>query len=239
MEDFSKTLAFEVKKEIADRYFGFRKIIEEDSDEYQKEIIASTLLLEKRIGFDLLRIYALLQESHLITRFYKLTKLGDVLFFDSYVSQSPTIRKRLFEDQHVHGLFRKGRFHNMFFDVYETLRDHIDSYRKRIASLIEEHEIIEEEIKLFYQKNDISGIMLFLRQLDSGDSGTSGSMSGGIDSKGAISMEEKMRLHPPQSVEKFLPILPPLPDPAAIKSELKKLVNEAYAGQPDFDLKHL
>ena len=119
MEDFAKTLAFEVKKDIAERYFGFRKIIEEDSDAYQKEVISSTLVLETQIGFDLLRIYALLQEDELIQGFYEITNLGEVLFFDSYVSSSPTIRKRLFENQEVHGFFRKSRFQNMFFDVYQ------------------------------------------------------------------------------------------------------------------------
>jgi AcrR family transcriptional regulator len=238
MEDFAQTLAFEVKKEIAERYFGFRKIIEEDSDDYQKEIISSTLVLETKIGFDLLRIYALLQKDQLIEEFYKLTKLGEVLFFDAYVATSPTIRKRLLENQRVRGLFRKSRFRNMFFDLYETLQAHIDSYRRRIAALIEEHEVIEEEIKLFYQKNDISGIMLFLRSLD-GDGGTSGTMSGALDGGGSISIEDKMRLQAPQPVEKFLPILHAIPAPADIKSDLKALVNKAYEQQPDFDLKEL
>ena len=238
MEDFAKSLAFEIKKDIAERYFGFRKIIEEDSDDYQQEVINFALVLETEIGFDLLRIYALLQEDALIKDFYELTRLGDVLFFDSYVSNSPTIRKRLFEDQKVHGLFRKSRFYNMFFDVYGSLRNHIDDYRARIAALIEEHDVIEEEIKLFYQKNDISGIMLFLRGLD-GEGGTSGSMSGGIESSGTISMEKKMRLHAPQPVEKFLPILEAIPDVSAINSELKALIHKAYKKQPDFDLKEL
>jgi hypothetical protein len=238
MEDLAKTLAFEVKKEIADRYFGFRKIIEEDSDVYQKEVINSALVLETKIGFDLLRIYALLREDALIEQFYNLTNIGEVLFFDSYVSSSPTIRKRLFQDQKVHGFFRKSRFFNMFFDVYESLHNHVDDYRRRIAALVEGHGVIEEEIKLFYQKNDISGIMLFLRSLDS-DSGTSGIMSGGIDSGGIISMEKKMRIQAPQPVEKFLPVLEAIPDPSSINSELKTLVNRAYEKQADFDLKEL
>ncbi len=238
MEDFAKSLAFEVKKEIAERYFGFRKIIEEDSDEYQKEVINFALELETKIGFDLLRIYSLLRENHLIQRFYKITKLGEVLFFDAYVSNSPTIRARLFENMEVRGFFRKSRFENMFFDVYETLRTHVDEYRNRIAALIEEHEVIEEEIKIFYQKNDISGIMLFLRNLDGGTGTTSG-MAGGIETEGTASMEQKMRLHPPQSVEKFLPILQAIPDPSTIKNELKKLVDLAYEKQADFDLKDL
>jgi len=238
MEDFAQTLAFEVKKDIAERYFGFRKIIEEDSDYYQKEVISSALALETQIGFDLLRIYALLQKDQLIKEFYQLTKLGEVLFFDSYVTSSPTIRKRLFENQPVRGFFKESRFRNMFFDTYDTLRDHVDSYRSRIAALVEEHDVIEEEIKIFYQKNDISGIMLFLRSLD-GDGATSGTMSGALESGGTISMEEKMRLQAPQPVEKFLPILEAIPNSAKIKSALKALVNKAYEQQPDFDIKDL
>lgn len=238
MEDFAKTLAFEVKKDMAERYFGFRKIIEEDSDDYQKEIISFTLELESKIGFDLLRIYTLLQKDELIRRFYKLTKLGEVLFFDSYVSNSPTIRARLLEDQEIRGLFRKSRFQNMFMDVYNRLREHVDNYRSGIASLIEDHKVIEEEIKIFYKKNDITGIMLLLRSLD-GDGGTSGPMVGTLETGGTISLEAKMRLQAPQPVEKFLPILEAIPDLSSIKSELNILINTAYENQPDFDVKDL
>ncbi len=238
MEDFAQTLAFEVKKDIAERYFGFRKIIEEDSNDYQKEIINSTMILETKIGFDLLRIYALLQEDALIKQFYALTTLGNVLFFDSYISSSSKIRKRLFQDQEVRGFFRKSRFTNMFFDTYNSLRNHVEEYRDRIAMLAEDREVIEEEIKLFYQKNDISGIMLFLRNLD-GTDGTSGTMAGSIEGGGTITMEEKMRLHAPQPVEKFLPVLGQIPDEASIAQELKSLVNRAYENQPQLDLKEL
>ena len=80
MEDFAKTLAFEVKKDIAERYVGFRKIIAEDSVDYQKEVISSALLPETQIGFDLLRIYALLREDTLTRRFCKLINLGEFSF---------------------------------------------------------------------------------------------------------------------------------------------------------------
>ena len=238
MEDFAKTLAFEVKKDIAERYFGFRKIIQEDSNYYQQEVIDSALSLESEIGFDLLRIYALLQKDTLIHRFYDLTRLGEVLFFDSYVVSSPTIRKRLFKNLKVRGLFRKSQIKNMFFDVYDTLQLHVENYRARFAALIEEHEVIEEEIKLFYKKNDISGIMLFLRGLD-GDTSTSGSMAGGINSNSSISMENKMRLHPPDSVEKMLPFLHAIPTSSSIRNELNALIEEAIALQPELDLNRL
>jgi len=238
VEDFAKSLAFEVKKDIAERYFGFRKIIEEDSTAYQQEVITSALSLENEIGFDLLRIYALLRDDTLIHHFYELTKLGDVLFFDSYVTTSSTIRKRLFENRKTRGFFKKSRFSNMFFDVYDELLGHVEKYRASLAALVEEHDMIEEEINIFYKKNDISGIMVFLRSLD-GDSTKSGTMTGGIHASGNISIENKMRLHPPESAEKLLPILASIPPASAIQNDLKQLVKKALALQPAFDLNRL
>jgi hypothetical protein len=238
VEDFAKSLAFEVKKDIAERYFGFRKIIEEDSSAYQQEVIASALSLENEIGFDLLRIYALLQDDTLVRQFYDLTRLGDVLFLDSYISTSPTIRKRLFEHKKVRGFFKKPRFINMFFEVYQELANHVEKYRAGLATLIEEHDMIEEEIKIFYKKNDISGIMVFLRSLD-GDATSSGTMAGGINAGNNISMENKMRLHAPESVEKLLPLLPAIPSLPSIKNELKQLIKQALTLQPTFDLNRL
>ncbi len=126
----------------------------------------------------------------------------------------------------------------MFFDVYTNLCRHVSAYRASITALLEDRETIEEEIKIFYQKNDISGIMLFLRNLD-GESGTSGTMSGEFNSGSAITMENKMRLHAPQPVEKLLPLLENIPDPLSIKSDLKELITKSYNLQPDFDLKNM
>ena len=238
MEDFAKSLAFEVKKDIAERYFGFRKIIEEDSTAYQQKVIDSALSLENEIGFDLLRIYALLQDDTLIRHFYELTKLGDVLFFDSYVATSPTIRKRLFKSRKTRGFFKKSRFSNMFFDVYDELQIHVEKYRASLAALVEEHDLIEEEINLFYKKNDISGIMLFLRNLD-GDPTTSGTMTGGIHARGNSSIENKMRLRAPESAEKFLPILSSIPAAPTIRDDLNQLIKKSLQLQPAFDLNKL
>ena len=238
MEDFAKSLAFEVKKDIAERYFGLRKIIEKDSSAYQQEVIASALSLETEIGFDLLRIYTLLQDDALIQQFYRLTKLGEVLFFDSYVTASSTIRKRLFEGRKVRGFFKKSRFSNMFFDVYDELTQHVEKYRAGLAALVEEHEMIEEEIKLFYKKNDISGIMLFLRSLD-GDTTSAGAMAGEINAGSNISIANKMKLRAPESADKLLPILPAIPASRTVNNELKQLVKKALTLQPAFDLGRL
>lgn len=239
MLDLNTTLAFEVKKEIADRYFGFRKIIEEDTNEYQKNVIAGALELEEKIGFDLIRLYVLLKDDGLINDLFRITGLGEVLFYDQYISKSATIRKRVLADIPVHGLTRKRRFRNMFFDIYDSLEKHVAEYRNRILELAEDQETIEEEINLFYQKNDISGIMLFLRGIDGVSPGTAGPMAGALETDSAITMEQKMRLQPPPPVEKFLPILSLIPPAEKVGNELKELIDAAFSTQPEFDPKRL
>jgi hypothetical protein len=239
MLDLNTTLAFEVKKELADRYFGFRKIIEEDTNEYQQNIIASALELEEKIGFDLIRLYVLLQDDDLIENFFKLTALGEILFYDHYINKSPTIRKKVLADIPLRGFTRKQRFHNLFFDLYNILEADVADYRQRVLELAQDQETIKEEINIFYQKNDISGIMLFLRGIDGATPGSSGPMAGAMNTDNAITMEEKMRLLPPQPVEKFLPVLSLIPPAASIRSELKQLVSTAFSRQPGLDLKKL
>ncbi len=80
MQDIDQMLSFEVKKEIADRYFGFRKLIEEDIQDYDDQILSSFRRLEQKIGFDLVRLYILLKDGQLIHDFFQVAGLDDKLF---------------------------------------------------------------------------------------------------------------------------------------------------------------
>ncbi|MEA3546033.1 MAG: hypothetical protein U9R66_00070 [Thermodesulfobacteriota bacterium] len=225
-EDIAKVLSFEIKKELAERYFGFRKLIEEDKEELAKELHFSSITVEHKIIQDLVRLYILLQDDGLIRKFLDLSGLGKKIFFDPYLLQSPTIRKKVFAGVKTRGLTQSGRFKNLVLDCYEMLVDHVETYREKYAELLESREIIEEEIKLFYQKNDIGSIMSFLRSIDSTGSPASG-MDGGIQTDFSQSMEKKMKLHPPKAIEESMPVIPSLVPLSRIKSKLKQLADKA------------
>jgi hypothetical protein len=235
MQDIDQMLSIEVKKEIADRYFGFRKLIEEDIQAYDDMVISSFRGLEQKIGFDLVRLYTLLKDRTLIHDFFHILGLDERLFYDPYVNESPTIRKRILAGRTVHGLTRKNRFRNLIFDTYEELEHHIIQYLQTLEELREEHETISEEIKLFYKKNDLGVIMGFLRGLGGGGSVKSGPMEGGLQPKTGESLEKKMRVHPPKSVEELLPKIPAIPPLKEIKNELKPIIDKAFErqGEPE------
>jgi hypothetical protein len=90
-------LAVELKREIAERYFGFRKMIEEDTLDLTKKIKYQLSILEKRISYELIRIYILLMDETLIHDFIELTGWDEKLFYDPYITESPreTIKEEI------------------------------------------------------------------------------------------------------------------------------------------------
>lgn len=233
--DIDKMLSYEIKKEIADRYFGFRKLIEEDIKEYDNLVITTFRRLEQRIGFDLVRLYILLKNEQVIHDFFQIAGLDERLFYDPYLTESPTIRKRVFAGMQPHGLTQKNRFKNMVMDTYNSLVDHVKQYKDTIAELREEQETIAEEINIFYRKNDLSTIMGFLRGLGGTGSYKSGAMEGGLTPLTGQNLEKKMRVTAPPPVEKLLPVLPEIRPYKTIRHELEPIIDRAYRlqGEPE------
>ncbi len=239
MHDITEILAFEVKKEMADRYFGFRKRIEDDTVAYSERLALSSLELENKIGFALIRIYILLGRETLISSFLSLVGLPRDFFYDRYILESPTIRKRVFTGIAYRGLTWKRGFRNMFYDTYDNLAAYIDEYRKTVTELTEEQETIREQINLFYRKNDIDSIMNFIRRLDNPEPGILSNMQSAGNGGPGQSLSGQMRLHPPLPACEVLPTIAPLPPQKTIQRELKQLVKSAMEEQAGLDLKAL
>ena len=235
MEDISTILAFEVKKELADRYFGFRKIIEEDTAAYRQQVLASSLKLENEIGVDLVEIYTLLQRETLIEQFLDNCDFKDKLFFDNYVHIKPTKKQKLFSCRNIRGFTRKGRIRNTLLDSYQSLFQHVTDYNVSIKNLCSKHDTIKEQINIFYKKNDLSGIMQFLGSIDGGSSQARSTLAVHSQPMSYNSMEEKMRLTPPAYVNELLPELPTIPTCKQIKKKLIKLADLSYQQHPVLD----
>jgi hypothetical protein len=224
----SDAITYEIKRDIANRYFGFRKLIEEDTLALSEKIRQYSFILEKRISFDLIRVYILLRDESLIQDFLALTNLPEDLFYDPYLAQSETIRKRVFEGVHFRGLTKKACFSNAIVDAYERLVEHTGLYREQFAELVATQEMIHAEIDLFYKKNNLGSILDFLRGL--GDS-TNTSMQGGMEPNLAMKLDDKLRITPPAPIDQLLPVIPPLMPLVAIRRQLMNLITKAFNQQ--------
>jgi alpha-galactosidase/6-phospho-beta-glucosidase family protein len=219
-------LAVELKREIAERYFGFRKMIEEDTLDLMEKVKYQLSILEKRISYELIRIYILLKDEKLIHQFMELTGWEEKLFYDPYLTESPTIMKRVFTGVKIRGLTRAGRFKNIAFDAYERLVAHVEHYRQNLEEIESSRETITAEIELFYRKNDIGNIMGFLRAMEG--VGNIDSMGVTPDTGAVNTFEHKMRIETPPPIDPKLISIPPLAAVPTISKQLKKLVDKAY-----------
>lgn len=239
MHTMENMLSFEIKKEMADRYFGFRTRIEEHLLHYNQHIQEAYLLLENEVGFDLIRLYILLGQESLIQEFLHLTGLRDQIFFDPYLLHSPTLRQALFKGLPVHGFTRRSRFHNLFFDIYNRLTTGVAAYKQCLQQCIEEGEALSKEIEQFHRTHDLGSMMGFLRGIGSGVAHTEGAMMGGLSPLRDHHFEEKMHIKAPPAAESLLPDFP-LPLAAkSCKNRLQELIDTAYEAQGEPEMRDL
>lgn len=233
MENIDNILALEVKNELAKRYFGFRKVIEEDTAAYFEKIKNTSMQLEETVGHDLVRIYCILNQKNLLQQFFKITGIPENLFTDAYINTTPT-KDDIITQQNFRGFTRKGCLHNLFFDAYDCLFKDIEAYYEAFSDLVHDHDTISEQIRLFYRKNDIHTIFQFLRSLDSAPM-NDGPPTFKHDSE--TSLDAKLRIDPPPPVNELLPEVELIPPAKKIRKDLKKLVTEACIQQPLLDLR--
>jgi len=232
-QTIDEVLSSEIKRDIAERYFSFRKLIEEDGMGFEEKVRQYSIILEKRISFDLIRIYILLGKEEFINAFLKLAGLDDKLFYDPYLTESANIASRVFRCQRFSGFTRAGRFTNFLFECYENLYYHAEIYHRHIEELMEDRALIVEEMREFYKENNLSSIMGFLHGLSAEEaySGMQGEPEIGLSDE----LARKMKIPPLPPIEKTLTVLPRLVDQDDIKHDLKKLAKIAYKNQqPEF-----
>lgn len=227
--DISKVLTYQVKKEIAERYFGTRRLIEHDMTYISDLIQLMNNRYESKIGPGLVRIYSLLMDMDIIDRFLALIKWDGHPFLDSYVVESKTIRKRLVEKIRSHGWFQRSRFVNLILDSYRELYREYKAIADMEEEAREELEIIKEELKIFKEKYSLEEIMTFVRHLDFEGQDMAKVMGGNVTALDPNDLTKKMDFGDIKLLEKQLPRMPALPEPDVLESALRELSETAYS----------
>ncbi len=227
-DDVAKALAYQVKKELAERYFGLRKLIEEDAANYFKKIdeIKEKLLPSLKKAW--YRIYLLLVDEKFAKEFANLVGLSEPPFYEEYQKLEDPFS--LLEGFHLKGWTFRSRYRNLVFSAYEHLQEETEKYQKAFLEIKVEAEVINHEIELFKEKYDLSEIMQFLKSLEAPSSFAD---LGHTSLEESVSTLEKAlafeKIPPP---EKFLPLLPKLPPLKEIKFELEEIINAVLKEHP-------
>lgn len=228
MEDLTNALAYEIKQEIADRYFSFRKRIESESLHYGANLEEARKTKVYDVKINLQRMQCLLVTESIYFSF--LTRIGLANNTPDEVTKfSPAIHWHdIAADLKGEGFTRRRRYNNLVYTTYQLLVDSIARYRECYTELSEEHEHISKEIKRFYRNNDLSGILRFLRKIDTPDAEFYSELQPETYSQNTRSFEQDLRIYPPSPVGDLLHDLPEIAPLKTARSELKRIIDRAY-----------
>jgi hypothetical protein len=229
MDDFANAIAFEVKQEIADRYFGMRTRIETRTRQYLEQLHHVDKVLTETISFDLWRMRALFTAPQHFHSFLTLIDLPGEDAIDLCRRLTPPPGKEeLFRHLRGGGLTRRQRFRSLTTAVYCSLAKNIAAYNETARLLEEEHQEICAEIERFRRQNDITDILSFLRTLDCDDADRRKHLHSSGTLQQNISLEKELRLVPPPATTTVLLPLRLLPPLSIIKNSFNTLLHEAY-----------
>lgn len=229
MEDFANAIAYEVKQEIANRYFGFRTRIENESKEYLAKLGEIGKEFDAKIRLDLCRMQFLLLEPRLFCLFLSLTGLPKEYAKTLSNRQSSLKVQELFPAIKGRGLTRWRRFRNLAITIYLSLAETIETYRGTCLLLQEEHTEICAEIDKFQRHNDLSDILCFLRNFDALDSERQKFLHTNPTLQSDRTLEQDLRILPPAPVTDVLTWPDLLPPPAQIRGPFTELLKQAFA----------
>lgn len=228
MDDFANAIAYEVKQEMADRYFGFRTRIEHRCREYLTQLKDSGTTLTAHIQLNLCRMQFLLREPHLFHTFLDLIHLPREIAADVCSRPLPFGEQELFLTLRGHGFTRWRRFRGLAIVVYGFLVESVAIYQRTFQELKEEYTEISTEIDKFHQQNDLGEILSYLRQLDSPDSERLKFLHSDSALQSGKSLQNDLRLASPTPVEEFMIDLSLLPPLKQIMEGFRALLDQSF-----------
>ncbi len=228
MEDFANAIAYEVKQEIANRYFGFRTRIESQSKEYLEKLMETNQELNVGIRLHLCRMQFLLQEPRLFCSFLDLAGLPKEYALNTCDRQTLPKGQELFIAMRGEGFTRWRRFRGLALIVYHSLAEDVVTYHDTYLLLKEEYSEICMEIERFQRQNDLSEILSFLRNLDSPDTERLRFLHSHSTLEPSKALEQDLRIASPPPVKEVMIFLNPIPPLKQIKGQFTEILKQAF-----------
>jgi hypothetical protein len=229
MEDFANALAYEVKQEIATRYFGFRTRLETASREYLAKYQEAVREYQARLRPDLCRMQFLLQEPRLFCSFLQLIGLPKDYALGLTGPPSSIGRQELFAGLRGEGFTRWQRFRDLATTIHLSLAANIAACQECFLLLNEEREEICSQLDTFQRQNDLCEILSFLRSLDPTESERQKFLHFDINAQPGANLNQELCLVSPAPIDPVLLSLPLPPPLKQIKKQFVAILKEAFS----------
>lgn len=233
MEDFINAFSYEVKLEIANRYFGFRTRIENEIQDFLTRVQKTDEEIVARIRIDILRMQVLLHQERLFKAFLSLTGIPEGLIGDRHNRQDQPESTELFGSMRGEGFTRWRRFRDLACRVYLSLEEDIAAYRKDLLDLRDEHEVLCRQIDNFHRNNDLTGILSFLQTFDTAHAERLKFLHAHSYNPPDKNLDQDLRIASPRPVDALLPNIAAIPTLRQVRKPLTELLEAAFTFHRD------
>lgn len=225
--DIAAALAYQVKKEIAENYFGTRKILEEERDDLLRQRKPIETAWQQEVLPILTRIFQLFIREEEGRAFLNLIQREDLIEWIKLDKRSQGTDPSLFCPLPF-ALTFKGRYKKLIFTLYQTAKAKEDELWQEFIVVQKKVSLFNEDVEKFNSCYNLSEILSLINSFEN-KSDLKGVLGENTDPRAIPMLEEKMLLRPLDlSEEKGNGFFRPLPSLKEIQKPLRLLINLSF-----------
>jgi hypothetical protein len=227
--DISAALAYQVKKEIAENYFGSRKVLEEEREDLTRQEGILEKAWEQEVLKILTQIYLLFIREEEGRAFLDLIKREDLIEPIKQSLKDQGINFSLRSCPLPFTLTAKGKYKNLIITLYQLARTSGDALGNEFQMLRKKMSLFNEELTNFTSCYNLSDILSLVHSFENRDD-LKGVLGENTDPRAVPLLEEKLRLRPLELGQRGEALLRPLPPMKEIQKPLKLLIDLTFQG---------
>jgi hypothetical protein len=224
--DISAALAYQVKKEIAENYFGTRRELEAEREEIEELKKKIQKEWDRAVLPNLILIGQLLIGIEEIRAFLNLIKREDLIEAVQSALKRPGTDSTPAECAVPFALTAKGKYNKLIFYLYQRAKTEGDELGEEFRLWKKKADLFNEDLNKFSSNYQLSDILALVHSIEIRDD-LKGVLGENIDPRTIPLLEEKLVLKPIglDREEGWLQPLPPLKE---VRTSLKLLLDQAF-----------
>jgi hypothetical protein len=225
--DISAALAYQVKKEIAENYFGSRKVLEEEGEDLHQQGKKLEEVWCRTVLSNLTMICQALVGEEEGQAFEEMIQRGDLQALVREELKGPDVGPSPVAWALPFSLTAKGKYKKLIFSLYQLARTQGDEIWDEFRSWQKKVSLYNEDLAKFSSCYNLSDILSLIHSFENRDD-LKGVLGENTDPRTVPLLEEKLILKPMDLGPEREALLRPLPSLKEIKKPLKLLLDLAF-----------
>lgn len=225
--DIAEALAYQIKKEIAENYFGTRKILEEERDALIRQGEQIKKSWDREVLPVLTGIFQLLIWEEEGRAFLDLIKRGDLLPSIRQSLRGEGINPSLLSCSLPFAVTVKGRYKKLIFTLYQTAKAKGNELWQEFIVMQKKVSLFNEDVEKFNSSYNLSDILSLINSFEN-KSDLKGVLGENTDPQAIPLLEEKLILKPLDLSGEGAAVIQTLPPLKDILGPLKQLFLQTF-----------